>query len=187
MRQQITIKAVRRLTSATVLPDGTLVKFFRTERADTHESLSCDCEVVEGYVERFEFRHPDYSGWQAQEGVRQHVGLSVACRYPEDDGYLPLLKGSRVMAQFCHVSNGSQNTQAMGVKLGHIRVRNPRLGAVTFTIMQGLSADLEPFLRSEALPTFAQIKADGSYGDYKVVKVTEKPGPKLATRETEAA
>lgn len=171
MKASITIKATRTLTSATILADGTLVKWFDIEERGTHRTLRTEIEVTEQYIHSITFRHPDYRNWQDMERDKQRFILDVCCRYVENSGYLPLLKDSRIYATFCTVSEGSQNTKDKGIAVGHVRVNNPKIGQVTFTNIAGLSSDVTPVLSADPRSTFAEIVETG-YAGYTPVKIT---------------
>ena len=175
--QKLTIKARRRMTSATILSDGTLVQWFEIVEEGTYNTLRTEIEVVEKYVQVIDWRHHDYADWESRTKAQRKFYLCVSVRYSEDDGFLPLLKGARVMASFPHISNGSQNTQSMGARIGSVRVRNPKVGAVSFALIGGMSSPIEPGLSNEDLPTFEEIVERG-YNGYMPVKVTRKDAPK---------
>lgn len=178
--QKLTIKARRRMTSATILGDGTLVQWFEIVEEGTYNTLRTEIEVTQKYVQVIDWHHGDYPDWESRTKAQRKFYLCVSARYSEDDGFLPLLKGARVMVRFPHVSNGSQNTQAQGVRIGSVRVRNPKLGSVSFALVGGMSSSLEPALAQEDLPTFEEIVERGYYNGYMPVKVTRKDAPKQA-------
>lgn len=170
--QKLTIKARRRMTSATILGDGTLVQWFEIVEEGTYNTLRTEIEVVQNYVRSLIWRdadgHPD---WDDRQAAEKKFCLTVACRYSEDSGYLPLLEGAAVYAECLSLKNGSPNTRNQGVRVGSVRIQHPKIGSVTFTQIGGLSSELSPSFSLEDFPSFEGIVACG-YNGYMPVKVT---------------
>lgn len=165
---RITIPAIRRLTGAALLPDCTLVQWFEViTDDDTRNTIRREIEVTESYaVTLAVYGIEDLS-------ERSKVFLDIDCRFPEDRGWIKLLKGASVVIQACHTSESGRTLEALGVATGHVRIQRKDFGCITVPTIQGFSNKLWPRTAEWDIPDFKSI-VEGGYHGQKPVKVNGK-------------